>query len=29
MKSMEMAKPLLRKLDDTFKNYNVSVPSSR
>ena len=22
MKSMEMAKPLLRKLDDTFKNYN-------
>ena len=26
---MEMAKPLLFKLDDTFKNYNVSVPFSR
>ena len=26
MKNTEMANPLLRKLDDTFKNYNVSAP---
>ena len=29
MKNTETANPLLRKLDDTFKNYNVSAPSSR
>ena len=29
MKTMEMAKPLLCKRDDTFKNYNVSAPFSR
>ena len=28
MKTMEMAKPLLCKPDDTFKNYNVSAPFS-
>ena len=29
MKTMEMARPLLRKLDDTFKNNSVSAPFSR
>ena len=29
MKNMEMANPLLFKLDDTSKNYNVSALFSR